>query len=94
MNSDTTVFDGRETHLSSMMSLQEETMMQPAEDAMTAWTDETRLRNQEQVKGQLGNLEINESVPETQNTKTSKRVFYLLFQNHWKPSHTRSFCTF
>lgn len=69
-------------------------MMQPAEDAMTAWADETRLRNQEQVIGQLGNLEINESVPETKNTKTSKRVFYLLFQNHWKPLHTRSFCTF
>lgn len=38
------VFDGRKPHLSSTMSLQEETMMQPAEDAMTAWADETRLR--------------------------------------------------
>lgn len=31
-------------HLSSMTSLQDEAMMQPADEAMSAWTDDTRLR--------------------------------------------------
>lgn len=31
------------TYWSSMMSLQEEEIMYPAEEAMTAWTDDTNL---------------------------------------------------
>lgn len=32
------------TYWSSMMSLHDEEMMYPAEEAMTAWTDDTNLR--------------------------------------------------
>lgn len=35
-------------HLSSIMSLQEEVMMHPADEAMTAWMDDTRLRGQKE----------------------------------------------
>lgn len=35
-------------HLSSMMSLQDETMMHPTDEAMMAWRDETRLTGQKQ----------------------------------------------
>lgn len=40
-------------HLSSMMSLQEEVMMHPADEAMTAWMDDTRLRGQKESDEQL-----------------------------------------